>query len=296
MGKTIMVKSVLVIGKNGQLGRSLQQIASDYPQYVFTFVGREDLDLTQTLSVDSFFEDRKIDVIINCAAYTAVDKAESESELADQINHRAVEQLAQIAKKQDTILVHISTDYVFNGQNYKPYTETDLSDPQNVYGQTKLNGELAIQKICPNAIIIRTSWVYSEFGNNFVKTMLRLGKERESLNVIYDQVGTPTYAGDLAKAILEIVNHPSLSIHASIPGIYHYSNEGACSWYDFAQAIFELSHQKNQVVPIETSEYPTLAKRPYYSLMSKSKIKHDFGLTIPYWNDSLKVMLQLGDK
>jgi dTDP-4-dehydrorhamnose reductase len=291
-----MTKRVLVTGKNGQLGQSLQKIANDYSLYNFTFAGREDLDLSQPKSIESYFEFRHFDVIINCAAYTSVDKAESEPELADQINHLLVKQLAQIAKTQDNMLIHISTDYVFNGLNHKPYTEMDSTDPSSVYGQTKLKGELAIQKIDPKAIIIRTSWMYSEFGSNFVKTMLRLGKERDSLNVIYDQVGTPTYASDLAKAILEIIKHQSFSIQGSRSSIYHYSNEGACSWYDFAKATFELSYAKCQVIPIETREYPTPAKRPYYSLMSKSKIKHDFGLNIPYWKDSLKEMLQLGSK
>ena len=296
MAKTIMTKSVLVTGKSGQLGQSMQKIANDYPLYEFTFVGREELDLSQTQSIAGYFKSHHFDIIINCAAYTAVDKAESEQELAGQINHLAVKQIAQIAKKQNSILIHISTDYVFNGQRYKPYTETDSTDPRNIYGLTKLKGELAIQQVDPQAIIIRTSWVYSEFGNNFVKTMLRLGKERDSLNVVYDQVGTPTYAGDLAKAILDIITLIGIQdgnseiLEGSMAenvSVYHYSNEGVCSWYDFARSIFELKRLTCRVVPIETKNYPTPAKRPYYGLISKLKIKNDLDLTIPHWRDSL---------
>ena len=290
---------VLVTGKNGQLGQSLQAIVNDYPQFSIDFAGRKQLDLSNSENITEFFKDKTYDLIINCAAYTAVDQAESEPELVDQINHLAVKQLAEIAKDQNATLIHISTDYVFNGENFKPYIEEDAVDPKSVYGLTKLNGEQAIQAINPKGCIIRTSWVYSEYGNNFVKTMLRLGKERESLNIIYDQVGTPTYAGDLASVILAMVNseflmlneEPIDPIQNSKLKIYHYSNEGVCSWYDFAKAIFELSHTHCQVSPIETKDYPTPAKRPHYSLMNKSKIKQYFPVTIPYWRDSLKTCL-----
>lgn len=293
-----MPKRILVTGKNGQLGQSLKNNAKDYPHYTFTYVGRDELDLAKPESIEAFFSERVFDAIINCAAYTAVDQAESEAELADQINHQAVKQLAQIAKVQNSLLIHVSTDYVFNGRHYKPYVESDATDPQGVYGLTKLKGEQAMQQINPNGAIIRTSWVYSEFGNNFVKTMLGLGKERDSLNVIFDQVGSPTYAGDLANAILDMTAAELSSSDLMNNGceIYHYSNEGVCSWYDFAKAIFELSDVQCGVSPIETKDYPTPATRPHYSLMNKSKIKQTFNLTIPYWKDSLKTCLQRLEK
>ena len=297
-----MVNSILVTGKNGQLGQSLHKISKNYPQYDYIFVGREELNFCQSQSINRYFKNQHFDVIINCAAYTAVDKAESEAVLADQINNQAVAQLAQIAKNQNAMMIHISTDYVFNGQNYKPYTETDLTDPQNVYGLTKLKGEQAIQKIDSNAVILRTSWVYSEFGFNFVKTMLRLGKERKALNIIYDQVGTPTYAGDLAQAIMDVIafrlshdRHSGLTekfIKENV-SVYHYSNEGSCSWYDFAKEIFEFNNISCQVTPIETNKYPSPAKRPSYSILNKAKIKNDTGIKIPFWQDSLVLCLKI---
>tara|TARA_B110000211_G_C13955007_1_gene497898 strand:+ start:120 stop:1013 length:894 start_codon:yes stop_codon:yes gene_type:complete len=286
-----MPKRVLVTGKDGQLGKSIEQIAQQYPQYDFEFVGRERLDLSSAENINEFFVGKHFDVIINCAAYTAVDKAETETDLADKINHLAVKQLAEISTQQESVLIHISTDYVFNGQKFKPYIESDLTEPQSIYGATKLKGEQTIQQINPKGCIIRTSWVYSEYGNNFVKTMLRLGHERDSLNVIFDQVGTPTYAGDLAKTILQMVDggHSRLSIqNFKFCNVYHYSNEGVCSWYDFAKTVFELSNIDCRVSPIETKDYPTAAQRPHYSLLNKAKIKHDFELEIPYWKDSLQ--------
>lgn len=282
---------VLVTGKSGQLGQSLAKTAPTYPQYQMVFVGRDELDLSNPKSISDYFDGKEFDAIINCAAYTAVDKAESEPELANQLNHLAVAQLAKVAKAQDAMFIHISTDYVFDGENHKPYLETDATAPQGVYGLTKLHGEQAAQAINPKGCIVRTSWVYSEFGHNFVKTMLRLGTERDALNVIFDQVGSPTYAGDLAKAILELLNTEHSGLET-----YHYSNEGVCSWYDFAKAIFELSDVACKVSPIETKDYPTPAKRPHYSLMNKSKIKQQFGLTIPYWKDSLKICLHALEK
>lgn len=284
-----MLKKTLVTGKYGQLGQSLLALKEAYPLLDMTFVGRNELDLSCATSINDYFKEKAFDVIINCAAYTAVDKAESEPELADQINHHAVKQLAEIAKQQACVLIHISTDYVFNGQNYKPYIETDVTDPQSVYGDTKLKGELAIKAINPKGCIIRTSWVYSEFGNNFVKTMQRLGSERDQLNVIFDQVGTPTYAGDLANAILKVVSRDTPGAENDT---YLFSNEGVCSWYDFAKAIFEESDVECVVNPIETKDYPTPAIRPHYSLMNKAKIKADINLTIPYWKDSLKLCIQ----
>jgi len=280
--------NILVTGQNGQLGQSLAKIAKDYPQFDFIFLGREQLDLSQPATLANALENIAFDIIINCAAYTAVDKAESEPELADAINHLAVEQLAQICNQRRATLIHISTDYVFDGKNYNPYIETDPVDPQGVYGITKLKGEQAMQAVNPKGAIIRTSWVYSEFGNNFVKTMLRLGAERDSLNVIYDQVGSPTYATDLAQAILALLSQPE---QLNQTQVYHYSNEGVCSWYDFAKAIFEMSGTRCKVNPIETKDYPTPANRPHYSLMNKAKIKQDYLITIPYWRDSLKIAL-----
>lgn len=254
-----MYKSILVTGANGQLGSELRELSILHPDDTFTFIDRDELDLSNPAAIQTWFIDKKFDVIINCAAYTAVDKAESEAELAGAINTTAVEILARIAKENGISLIHISTDYVFDGTNFKPYSETDLTNPQSVYGQTKLDSEQAMLAINPaNSIIIRTSWVYSSFGNNFVKTMLRLGRERDELGVIYDQVGTPTFARDLALAILSIIQHPKLRDQKTTE-IYHFSNEGVCSWYDFALTIFELSDIHCHVKPIETLDYPTPA-------------------------------------
>ena len=291
--------NVLVTGSNGQLGSELRNLIQNselnIQNYNFYFTTSNDLDITDYHKVDSFCKDNTIKIIINCAAYTAVDKAESEKELADKINHLAVKQLAQISKEKDIKLIHISTDYVFDGKNYKPYKEDDQTNPNSVYGQTKLDGEKAMIEINPtNSIIIRTSWVYSSYGANFVKTMLRLGKEKEELGIIFDQVGTPTYARDLAKVILEIIQHSTFNIQNSSTRteIYNFSNEGVTSWYDFAKEIMRMAKIPCKVTPIETKEYPTPAKRPHYSLLNKSKIKKEFGITIPYWKDSLDECLQ----
>lgn len=288
------MSKILVTGKNGQLGSELKELIDYYSQHTFTFVDRSTLDFSNLCKVEDYFDDKVFDVIINCAAYTAVDKAQSEEDLANTINHRAVSLLAKIAKKKSISLIHISTDYVFNGQNYRPYLETDPTAPQGVYGRTKRDGENAILSVSPkNSVIIRTSWVYSNFGANFVKTMLRLGKERDNLGVIFDQVGTPTYARDLAKAILDILPQ----INNETPEIYHYSNEGVTSWYDFAQTIFELSGISCNVNAITVEEYPLPAPRPHYSLLNKAKIKNDFGIIIPYWKNSLTQCLEhLGEK
>jgi dTDP-4-dehydrorhamnose reductase len=286
------LQHILVTGRSGQLGQSLKSIANQYHDYVFTFADRADLDLSNEHAIHVYFQQHHVDLIINCAAYTAVDKAESEPTLADQINHLAVKQLAEIAKHQNTKFIHLSTDYVFNGQQYRPYIETDEVEPRSVYGQTKLKGEQALLAALPiNGLIIRTSWVYSEYGNNFVKTMLRLGQERDSLNVIFDQVGTPTYAHDLAEAIMAIVNTKTFNTAEFASELYHYSNEGVCSWYDFAKTIFELSKIDCKVSPIETKDYPTPAIRPHYSLLNKAKIKQQYAITIPYWKDSLHTCL-----
>ena len=283
------MNKILVTGGKGQLGSELRIISASYPQYVFTFIDLNELDLSKSQAIQAYFAQNTFDVVINCAAYTAVDKAESEVELTDLINHQAVATIAKIAKEKKTTLIHISTDYVFDGKNFRPYEESDPTNPVSVYGKTKCASENAILSIAlENSVIIRTSWVYSSFGSNFVKTMLRLGKEREALNVIFDQVGTPTYARDLAQVILEILPQ----IANQVPVIYHYSNEGVASWYDFAKTIFEISGIGCNLNPITTEQYPTPAVRPHYSLLNKGKIKKDFGVKIPYWKDSLKKCLQ----
>jgi dTDP-4-dehydrorhamnose reductase len=280
--------NVLVTGSNGQLGSEIKELSGDYKNNYF-FTDKDELDITDAGAIKSFVEANAIDVIINCAAYTAVDKAEEDQVNADKINHLAVKYLAEIAKEKNIKLIHVSTDYVFDGRNFKPYTEMDIVNPQSVYGKTKLDGEKALQEVNPeNSIIIRTSWVYSSYGANFVKTMLRLGKEKEQLGVIYDQVGTPTYAKDLAQTILEILP----KIDNEKVEIYHYSNEGVLSWYDFAKEIMKMAKLNCQINPIETKEYPTPANRPYYSLLNKSKVKKHFGLSIPYWKDSLDECLR----
>ncbi|MDQ7046866.1 MAG: dTDP-4-dehydrorhamnose reductase [Sulfurovum sp.] len=280
--------NVLVTGSHGQLGSEIQALSSHY-DYNFFFTDRNSLDISNETAIKTFISLNKISTIINCAAYTAVDKAEDDVENADKINHLAVKYLAQIAKEKSIKLIHISTDYVFDGKNHRPYIESDTTNPNGVYGKTKLDGENAMLTINPSSsIIIRTSWVYSSYGANFVKTMLRLGKERDSLGVIFDQVGTPTYARDLAQAILEIV--PQVA-NKNVE-IYNYSNEGVCSWYDFAKAIFELSHIECDVKPIESKEYPTPAERPHYSLLNKAKIKKTFNISISYWKESLVECLE----
>jgi dTDP-4-dehydrorhamnose reductase len=279
--------NILVTGANGQLGSELKELSAAYP-YNFFFTDRETLDITNEEAIKHFVTEHNISAIINCAAYTAVDKAQSDEEGANTINHLAVKYLASIAKEKNIKFIHISTDYVFDGTNHKPYSEDDAASPQSVYGATKLAGEQAMISINPaNSIIIRTSWVYSTFGANFVKTMIRLGRERDSLGVIFDQVGTPTYARDLARMILDIL--PKIQNHNV--EIYHYSNEGVASWYDFAKEIMQVAKIDCHVNPIETKEYPTPAQRPHFSLLNKSKIKNDFGIMVPYWKESLKVCL-----
>jgi dTDP-4-dehydrorhamnose reductase len=286
-----MRNKVLVTGSTGQLGRSLQDLAELYADVDFTFADRTLLDLAVPEQVTNYLQIHQYDYIINCGAYTAVDKAEQERDLAELVNHHAVAALAQAAKAQAAYLIHISTDYVFDGCHYKPYAEDHPTAPVNNYGQTKLNGELAIQLSGANASIVRTSWVYSEHGNNFVKTMLRLGRERDVLTVIDDQVGSPTYAADLAAAIMSLIQQQQNSPVTDC-SLYHYSNEGVCSWYDFAKAIFELAGVQCDVMPIETKDYPTPAARPHYSLLSKQKFKNKNGESVPYWRDSLAVCLK----
>jgi len=276
---------ILITGGDGQVGSELRELSTLYAQYNYTFTNRHLLDLTNTLEIENFFADKDFDVIINCAAYTNVDKAESEFDIAELVNAKAVETLATIAKRKQISLVHISTDYVFDGNKNVPYLENDVTNPINNYGKSKLLGEKAIFEIAPErSTIIRSSWIYSKFGNNFVKTMLRLGSERESLGVISDQLGTPTNAKDLAKLILDIIP----KINNAIPEIYHYSNEGETSWFEFAKTIFEFSNVNCFVNPILAAEYKGAATRPGYSLLNKTKIKNKFGITIPDWKESLK--------
>ncbi|MDB9913114.1 dTDP-4-dehydrorhamnose reductase [Flavobacteriaceae bacterium] len=279
------MNKILVTGVNGQLGSELRVLSKGHQQHTFFFTDVAQLDITNHESVKVYLIENKIDTIFNCAAYTAVDNAEDNFELSNKINHLAVHNFAVLAKQLNLKLIHISTDYVFDGEKNTPYDEEDTPNPKSVYGDTKLAGENAILKIAPkNTVIIRTSWVYSSFGNNFVKTMLRLSKDREVINVIADQVGTPTYAKNLAEAILIL----HVNLENNIPDIVHYSNEGVCSWYDFAKAIFELKAISIKLDTIESSDYPTKAKRPFYSVLNKSKIKSKYNVEVPYWRDSLK--------
>ena len=286
---------ILVTGANGQLGRSIHKIViNNELRNVFVFVGRGELDFSQNVNIEKYFKENSFDVVVNCAAYTAVDKAESEIELTNQINHLAVRKLAEIAYKKNIKLIHISTDYVFDGIGGKPYKETDKTNPINVYGKTKLAGEKALQEAMPtNAIIIRTSWVYSEYGNNFVDTMLKLGKERDKLNVVNDQIGSPTYATDLANAILKIIENKNYQTKSPATEIYHYSNKGKVSWYEFAKEIFELADIHCAVKPITTKQYPTPAKRPKNTFMNKAKIAKTFSVGISDWKESLNTCIAI---
>lgn len=281
------MKNILVTGAYGQLGNEIRILSANYPQYNFMFTDVDSLDITDKSELIDFVTGNDIRYIINCAAYTAVDKAEDETQLCEKINATAVKNLGIAAAEAGAGIVHVSTDYVFDGSSCKPYSEDMPTKPCSVYGKTKLKGEKNLLKACPNAIILRTAWLYSPFGNNFVKTMIKLGSERDSLNVIFDQVGTPTYAEDLADAILKIMNQTIDTQHDKA-GIYHFSNEGVCSWYDFTLKIHEIAGIKTcKVNPIETKDYPTKAARPHYSVLNKTKIKQAFNITIPHWEASL---------
>lgn len=279
----INMANILVTGANGQLGSELRKVGFTALDEVF-FTDVTELDITDYPAVEHFVKEHEIDTIINCAAYTAVDRAEEEPELAEKINAQAVVNLARAAKKEDCLLIHISTDYVFDGTGTKPYTEKDKPCPVSVYGKTKLAGEEAILKSGCFYIIIRTAWLYSTFGNNFVKTMLRLASERTELNVVADQLGTPTYAADLARAIVKIMDHDD---RADLEGVYHFTNDGICSWYDFATEIVRLSGKECQVNAVTTAEYPTKTKRPAYSVLDKTKIKKMFEVEVPEWKEAL---------
>jgi dTDP-4-dehydrorhamnose reductase len=281
--------NILVTGSNGQLGSELRYLSESNNQFNFYFTDVAELDITKAEEVSNFVKNNNINTIINCAAYTAVDKAESDAEMCIKINVSAPEILAKICAEQNAILVHISTDFVFDGTSSIPYTEDINTAPLSAYGATKRDGEIAIEKYANKYIIIRTSWLYSSFGANFVKTMQKYGRERESLNVIFDQIGTPTYARNLADTILKCI----AQYDETKKGIYHYSNEGVASWYDFAFEIMNLSNIECKIHPIETVEYPTPAVRPKYSVLNKKKIKSTFGIEISHWKESLSQCINL---
>lgn len=282
------MKKILVTGSYGQLGSSLKRELADDPEIEAVYTDYDTLDITDEEAVRQFMTEGKFDIVVNCAAYTAVDKAETDSIKAAQLNTGAVGILGKMAVKTGAKVIHISTDYVFSGQNYRPYEENDEPYPQGMYGRTKLEGEALLTSFCQNAVIIRTAWLYSEFGKNFVKTMLQLAETRPEINVVADQIGSPTYAGDLAKAIHTVINHETWK-----PGIYHFTDEGVASWYDFSKAIMEMTGKTVTVNPVPTSAYPTPAKRPLYSVLNKMKIKNTFGIEIPYWRDSLRKCLDV---
>ena len=280
--------NILVTGSNGQLGSEIKDLAANYKNFNFFFSDFSALDICNSNQLDVFFAENKIHTVINCAAYTAVDKAEQDAEIAEKVNSEGVLNLVNAIEKVQGKLIHISTDYVFDGNSFLPYQESDEVNPIGVYGNTKRRGELAVINSAIDGVVIRTSWLYSAYGNNFLKTMLRLGNQRDELGVIFDQVGTPTNASDLAKTCLDILSSKKQSKINSKGQLYHFSNEGVASWYDFAISIMELSGANCKVKPIQTKDYPTLAKRPQYSVLNKSKIKTDFKIEIPYWRDSLK--------
>lgn len=278
---------ILVTGANGQLGNEMQILARENPLHTYYFTDVQELDICDKEAVWNFISKNKIELIVNCAAYTAVDKAEDNPELARQLNSEAPKEMARAAQACSAAMIQVSTDYVFDGTAHIPYTEDCAPCPDSVYGSTKLAGEQAVMEHCEQAAVIRTAWLYSTFGNNFVKTMIRLGKECDSLGVVFDQIGTPTYAHDLACAIFAMIDK------GVVRGIYHFSNEGVCSWYDFTLAIHRLAGITScKVTPLHTSEYPAKANRPHYSVLDKTKIKATYGIEIPHWEESLKNCLK----
>ena len=277
------MKNILITGANGQLGNEMRLLSSENNQYNYFFTDVQELDICDEQAIQTFVTENQIDVIVNCAAYTAVDKAEDNADLCRKLNAVAPGNLAKAAESRGAAMIQVSTDYVFNGTNHIPYTEEEPTCPASVYGNTKLEGEQNVMSNCSKAIVIRTAWLYSTFGNNFVKTMIRLGKERESLGVVFDQIGTPTYARDLAKAIYAAI------YRGVVPGIYHFSNEGVCSWYDFTLAIHRIAGINTcKVSPLHTADYPAKAARPHYSVLDKTKIKKTFDIEIPHWEVSLQ--------
>lgn len=286
------MKNVLVTGANGQLGNEMRMLSAEHTEYTYFFTDVAELDITDGQAVMDFVQQNDIHVIVNCAAYTAVDKAEDNIELCTKLNKTAVGYLAKAAEAGNAEFIQVSTDYVFDGTHHLPYKEEDPTCPNSVYGRTKLAGEAYALEYCRKTMVIRTAWLYSTFGNNFVKTMIRLGKEREALGVVSDQIGTPTYARDLARAIFAVIRQ------GVVPGVYHFSNEGVCSWYDFTKAIHRLAGITTcKVSPLHTDEYPAKAPRPPYSVLDKTKIKTTYGIEIPHWEESLEACInELNDK
>jgi len=282
------MQTILITGSHGQLGNEMQQAATRFPAFQYIYTDVDELDICDKNAINAFVKANGVSIIVNCAAYTAVDKAEDDAELCYRINRDAVKNIGEVARENKLKVVHISTDYVFDGTNYLPYTENMPVCPATVYGKSKLEAEQALMESCDQAVILRTSWLYSSFGNNFVKTMMKLGTERDSLNVIFDQIGTPTYAADLADSILRILSHETF-----VPGIYHFSDEGVCSWYDFTKTIHRLAHISCDVRPIETKDYPARTPRPHYSVLNKAKIKFTYGILIPHWEESLEKCIAL---
>lgn len=282
------MRNILVTGSNGQLGNEMQVLSHDHTLYNYFFTDIAELDICNKEAVIRYVNENQIDLIVNCAAYTAVDKAEDNRELSDQLNHIAPGYLAEAIETRGGAMIQISTDYVFDGTQHLPYREDALTCPASVYGETKLGGEENVTSRCRRSVIIRTAWLYSTFGNNFVKTMIKLGKERDKLGVVFDQIGTPTYARDLARAIFAVIEK------GIQPGIYHFSNEGVCSWYDFTKSIHRLAQITTcQVLPLHTEDYPAKAPRPAYSVLDKTKFKQTYGFEIPHWEDSLKECIRL---
>ena len=281
------MQTILITGSNGQLGNEMQQAAKHFSAFQYIYTDVAELDICDKTALTDFVKSNDVNIIVNCAAYTAVDKAEDDVELCYRINRDAVRNIAEVANENNLKIVHISTDYVFDGTNYMPYTEEQPVCPATVYGKSKLAGEQALMETCKQAVILRTAWLYSSFGNNFVKTMMKLGAERDSLNVIFDQIGTPTYAADLAGTILKLLSHDTF-----VPGLYHFSDEGVCSWYDFTKTIHRMAGITCDVRPIETKDYPARTPRPHYSVLNKAKIKSTYGITIPHWEESLERCIQ----
>jgi dTDP-4-dehydrorhamnose reductase len=282
------MKTILVTGCHGQLGNEMQLAAKRFPAFQYIYTDVEELDICDKKALNDFVKANNVDILVNCAAYTNVDKAEDDVELCYKINRDAVRNIGEVAKDNKLKVVHVSTDYVFDGTSYLPYTEDMPVCPATVYGKSKLEGEKALLENCDQVVILRTAWLYSSFGNNFVKTMMKKGVEQHSLTVIFDQVGTPTYAADLADSILKILSNVTF-----IPGIYHFSDEGVCSWYDFTKSIHRIAGITCDVRPIEAKEYPAKTPRPHYSVLNKTKIKSTYGIIIPYWEDSLEKCIKI---
>lgn len=283
------MKRILVSGANGQLGQEIGRLSANFNDWQFTFTDIADLDICKEQSLIAYFRENTFDYLINCAGYTAVDKSEEEPVTAELVNSTAPKYLAEFATMYNMTIIHISTDYIFDGSKNRPYDENDAPSPLGVYARTKLQGEVNVLKYAGKGAVIRTSWLYSEFGNNFVKTILRVARERKMLKVVYDQVGTPTYAGDLARTILDIL--PRIE-EKGVCSVFNFSNQGIASWYDFAKTIVDIAGIECDITPVETKDYPLPAKRPFYSVLNKARITTEFGLTIPYWRDSLKICIE----